>query len=112
LNWDKIIDNDDDDDKWVDPGSPSRPSEGNDSDACESEEEKQGGEKETGQANGTQDGTRNGKWKAAQVGKRKEKRNGKQKGIVTQTLGRDDVSRVVAVRLRKELYEADSDPEC
>jgi len=40
LNWDEIIDEDDDDDNWVDPGAPSggrsRPGDGNDNDDGES----------------------------------------------------------------------------
>jgi len=52
LNWDEIIDEDDDDDNWADSGAPSggrsRPSDGNDNDDSEGEEDTQGGEKGTG----------------------------------------------------------------
>jgi len=49
LNWDEIIDENDDDDNWADPGAPSgvrsRPNDGNDNDDSEGEEDTQGGEK-------------------------------------------------------------------
>jgi len=49
LNWDEIIDEDDDDDNWADPSAPSsgrsRPGDGNDNDDAESEEDTQGCEK-------------------------------------------------------------------
>jgi len=81
LNWDKIIDEDDDDENWVDPGAPSGrkscPSDGNNNDDVEGEEEDmQGSEKETGKENGTKDGKEKGK------GTGKGKENGKRKGIV------------------------------
>jgi len=115
LNWDEIIDEDDDDDNWVDPGAPSggrsRPSDGNDNDDSEGEEDTQGGEKGTGKGKGTKDGQGKGKGKATEEGKGKGKGNGKGKGIVKQTPGGDDISRAVAVQLQKEMYEADSDTE-
>jgi hypothetical protein len=88
LNWDEIIDEDDDDDNWADPGAPSggssRPGDGNDNDDGESEEDTQGGEKWTGKGKGTKDGK--GKGKATEdgkgKGKGKGKGNGKGKGIV------------------------------
>jgi len=53
LNWDEIIDEDDGDENWADPGAPSggrsRPGDGNDNDNGEGEEDMQGGEKETGE---------------------------------------------------------------
>jgi hypothetical protein len=64
LNWDEIIDNDDDDDIWAEPRAPrsgtSSPSDGNDNDYSEGEEDTPGGEKGTGKGNGTNDGKRNG----------------------------------------------------
>jgi len=52
LNWDEIIDKDDDDENWADPGAPSggrsRRGDGNDNDDGEVEEDTQGGEKGTG----------------------------------------------------------------
>jgi hypothetical protein len=88
LNWDEIIDEDDDDENWVDPGAPSggrsRPGDDNDNDDGEGEEDTQGGEKGTGNGKGTKDGK--GK------GKEKGKGNGKGKCIV-------------------KLYESDSDTE-
>jgi hypothetical protein len=46
LNWDEIINENDDDDNWADPGAPSggrsRPGDGNDNDDGESEEDTQG----------------------------------------------------------------------
>jgi len=56
LNWDEIIDEDDDDGNWADPGAPSngrsRPGDGNDNEDGESEEDMQGGEKGTGKMKG------------------------------------------------------------
>jgi hypothetical protein len=93
LNWDEIIDDDDDNENWGDPGAPSgrwsRPCDGNDNDNGEGEEDMQGGEKGTGKGKGTKDG----KWK----GMGKGKGNGKGKGIVKQTVGGDDISRAVAL---------------
>ena len=72
LNWDQIIDNDDDDENWADHAAPSggrsHPGDGNDNDDGEGEEDMQGGEKGTGEWNGTTDGTgnRNGMGKAIQ----------------------------------------------
>ena len=88
LNSDEIIDEDDDNENWADPGAPSgvrsRPGNDNDNDNGEGEEDTQGGEKGTGKGKGTKDGKGKGK------GKRKG--NGKGKGIV-------------------KLYESDSDTE-
>jgi hypothetical protein len=88
LNWDEIIDKDDDNENWADPGAPSggrsRPGDDNANYDGEGEEDTQGGEKGTGKRKGTKDGK--GKWKG------KGKGNGKGKGIV-------------------KLYEADSDTE-
>jgi len=114
-NWDEIIDEDDDDDNWADPGAPSggrsRSSDGNDNDDSEGEEDTQGGDKGTGKGNGTKDGKGKGKWKATEERKRKGKGNGKGKGIVKQTPGGDDISCAVAVQLQKEMHDADSDME-
>jgi hypothetical protein len=88
LNWDEIIDEDDDDENWADPGAPSggrsRPGDDNDNDDGEGEEDTQGGEKGTGKGKGTKDGKGKGKGKG--------KGNSKGKGIV-------------------KLYESDSDTE-
>jgi len=88
LNWNEIIDEDDDDENWADPGASSsgwsRPSHDTHNDDGEGEEDMQGGEKGTGKGKGT----KNGKGK----GKGKGKGNGKGKGIV-------------------KLYEADLDTE-
>jgi hypothetical protein len=81
----------------------SRLGNGNDNDNGEGEEDTQGGEKGTGKGKGTKDGK--GK------GKGKWKGNGKGKGIVEQTPGGDDISRAVALQMRKESYEADSRTE-
>jgi len=82
LNRDEIIDEDDDDDNWADPGAPSggrsRPGDGNDNDNGESEEDTQGGEKGTGKGKGTKDGK--GKGKATEDGEGKGKGNGKGNG--------------------------------
>jgi len=86
LNWDGIIDEDDDDENWADPGAPSgvqsRPCNDNDNEDREVEEDTQSGEKGTGKGKGTKDGKGNGKEQG--------KGNGKGEGIV-------------------KLYEADSD---
>jgi len=115
LNWDEIIDEDDNDNNWADPGAPSggwsRPSDCNDNDDSNGEEDTQGGEKGTGKGKGTKDGKGKGKGKATKEGKGKGNGNGKGKGIVKQTPGGDDISRAVAVQLQKEMYEADSDME-
>ena len=107
LNWNELINEDDDDENWADPGALSggrrRPGAVNDNDNGEGEEDMHGGEKGTGERKGTKDG----KWK----GKGKGKRNGKGKGIVKQTPGGDDISHVVALQFQKEMYEADSDTE-
>jgi len=107
LNLDDIIDEDDDDENWADPGAPSgrriRPGNGNDNDNCEGAEDTQGGEKGTRKGKGTKDGKGKGKVKG------KGHRNGK--GIVKQTPGGDDISRAVALQLQKERYEADPDME-
>jgi len=111
LKWDEIIDEDDDDENWVDPGAPSggrsRPSECNDNEDGEGEEDTQGGEKGTGKVMGTKDG----KWKVKGKGIGNGKGNGKEKGIVKQTPGGDDISRAIDLKLQKEMYEADSDTE-
>jgi hypothetical protein len=67
LNWDEIIDEDDDDENWADPGGPSggrsRPGDDNDTDEGESEEDTQCGEKGTGKGKRTKDGKGKGKGK-------------------------------------------------
>jgi len=113
LNWYEIIDEDDDDENWADPRTPSsgrsRPGDGNDNDHSKGEEDTQGSEKETGKGKGTKDGKVKGKGKATEEGKGKG--YGKGKGIVERTPGGDDISRAVALQLQKEMYEADSDTE-
>jgi hypothetical protein len=115
LNWDEIIDEDDDDGNWADPGAPSggrsRPIDGNDNNHSEGEEDTKGGETVTGKGKGTKDGKGKWKGKATEEGKGKGKGNGKVKGIVKQTPGGDDISCAVAVQWMKEIYEADSDTE-
>jgi len=109
LNWDEIIDKDDDDENWADRGAPSNgqshPGNSNDNDNGEGEEDMQGGEKGTGKGKGTKDEKGKGKGKAKGKGKGK----GKEKGIVKHTAGGDDISRAIALKLQKERYEADSD---
>jgi len=117
LNWDEIIEEDDDDDNWADPGAPSGGrsslSDGTDNHDSEGEETTQGGENWTGKGNGTKDGKGKAKGKATEEGKGKGKGKGKRKGkdIFKQTPGGDDISRAVAVQLQKEMYEADLDTE-
>ena len=78
LNWDEMIDDNDDDDDRADPGAlsgeRSRPGDGNGNDDCESDDDTQGSEKGTGQGKGIKDGK--GKEKGKQKG------NNKGKGIV------------------------------
>jgi len=107
LNWDEIIDEDDDDQNWADPGAPrggrSRPGDDNDNDNGEGEEDTQGSEKGTGEGKATIDGKGKGKGKG--------KGNGKGKGIFEQTPGEDDISRAVGLQLQKEMSEAHLDTE-
>jgi hypothetical protein len=117
LNWDEIIDEDDDDENWADPGGSSggrsRPGDGNANNESKGEDDTQGGEKGTGKGMGTKDGKEKGKekGKGKAMEKGKGKGNGKWKGIVKQTPGGDDNSRAIALQLQKEMYEADSDTE-
>jgi len=107
LNWDEIIDEDEDDENWADPGAPSggwsRPGDDNDNDDGEGEEDMQGGEKGTREGKGTKDGKGKGKGKG--------KGNGKGKGIVNQTQVGDDISRAIALQLQKAMSEANFDTE-
>jgi len=117
LNWDEIIDEDDDDDNWADPGAPSGgwncPGDRNDNDDGESEEDTLGGEKRTGKGKGTKDGK--GKGKVTDDGKGKVKGKGKGnckvKGIVKHTPGGHDISRAVALQLQNQMSKADFDTE-
>jgi hypothetical protein len=88
LNWDEIMDVDDDDDTCADPGAPhggrSRAGDGNENDDGESQEDTKAGEKGTGKGKGRKDGK--GKGKATEdrkeKGKGKGTRNCKGRGIV------------------------------
>jgi hypothetical protein len=88
LNWEEIIDEDNNEGNWAKPGAPSggmsRPGDGNDNDDSKSEEDTQGGEKVTGKGKGTKDGKGKGKATAdgKGQGKGQGKGNGKGKGIV------------------------------
>jgi len=59
LNWDEILNEDNDDENWEDPAVPctgrSCPRDGNGNDNGEGEGNTQGGEKGTGQGKGTKD---------------------------------------------------------
>ena len=113
LNWDLIIDEDDDDENWADPGLPSGGSShaGNDNDYYDSEGEKDthGGENGTGKGKGTKDGK--GKVNGKAMEEKKGKGNGKGKGIVKKTPWGDDLSCAIALQVQKEIYVADSDIE-
>jgi hypothetical protein len=99
LNWDLIIDEDDDEEDLRDPGAPSsgrtHPGDGNVNDDDEGDDDMQNVETGTGNGMGTKDGKGNGmvtedkkgKGKGKRKGKRKGKwkGNGKEKGIVKQT---------------------------
>jgi hypothetical protein len=75
LNWDEIINEDEVDDNWADPGAPSggrsRPGDGNDNYHGQRVEDTQGGEQVTGKGKGRKDGK--GKGKATEDGKGKGK---------------------------------------
>ena len=77
------------------------------------EEDTQGSEKGTGNEKGTKNATgkRKGKGKGKGKGNGKGKRNGKGTGIVEQSPEGDDISRAIALQLKKEMYEADLDTE-
>jgi hypothetical protein len=113
LNWDEMINKDDDDENWADRGGPSsgrsRSGDRKDNDDSEGGEDTQRGEKETEKGKGRKDGKGKGKGKATE--EVKGKGNSKGKGIVKQTPGGDDISRAGAFQLQKEMYEADSDTE-
>jgi hypothetical protein len=88
LTWEELIDADNDDMNWVDPGAPgsgrSRPSHRNDNDDCEGDEDTQchgiwtGKEKGTKDGKGQGKGKEKGKGKAMEEGKRKGNGNGKE----------------------------------
>jgi hypothetical protein len=88
LIWDDILDEDYDDENWLDSGAPtsgrSCPGDDNDNEHGKAEEDMQGSEKRTRKGKGTMDGKGTGKGKG--------KGNGKGKGIV-------------------KLYQADSDTD-
>ena len=113
LNWDGIINQDDDGENWVDRGAPrggrSCPSDGNGNDNRQGEQDTQGCEKGTGKEKGTKDGKGKEKGKATEEGKGKGNGNCKKKGTVKQTPGGNDFSCAVALQLQKEMYEADLD---
>jgi hypothetical protein len=103
LNWDEIIDEDDDDDTWADPAAPSggrsHPSDCKDNDDSEGEEDMQSSDKGTGNGKGTKDWKGTGKGKPTEERKGIGKGKGKGKGIVKQTPGGDDISCAVALLL-------------
>jgi hypothetical protein len=117
LNWDQLINKDDDGENWADPGVLSGgrgcPTHNINNDDSECEKHTQGSGKGTGIGKCTKDGQGKGIGKATDEGKGKgkQKRNGKRKGINKQTPGGDDISRAVDVQLQKEIYEPDSDAE-
>ena len=80
LNWDGIIDEDGDDDKWVDPGvlscGRSRPGNGNENDDGESEDNMQGGEK--GRGHGQEQWIVRGKGRQLRMGRAKGRGRGRQ----------------------------------
>jgi len=66
-----------------------------------------------GKGKATEDWKGKGKEKGKGMEEGKGKGKGNSKGIVIQkqTPGGDDISRAVALKLQKEMYEADSDME-
>jgi hypothetical protein len=119
LNWDEIINDNDEDAKWADPGAPSSGrshlSDENDNDNGEGEHNTQGGEIRTGKEKGTNNGMGKGNGKGKGQGKAMEegkgKGNSKGKGIVQQTPGGDDISHAISWKLQKKMYNADPDME-
>jgi len=111
-NWSERIDEDDDADKWRDPGllrdGRSLPGDGNDNDDSEGEEDTQGCENVPWKGKGIQDGKGKGnemedgkgkgmgKGKANKEGKGKGKRKGKGKGLVKLSPVGDDISCAIA----------------
>jgi len=79
LNWDEIIEEDDDDENWAHPGAPSsgrtRPGDGNDNDDGVGEEDMRASETGTSNGKGTMDGegrrksTEDWKWKGRASGR-------------------------------------------
>jgi len=114
---DEIIDEDDVDENWADPGVPStwrsRPGDDTDNDDGEGEEDNLGRENRNGNGKGTKG--RKGKGKAPEdrkgKGKEKGQGNGKGKCIFKQALGGNDISPAVDLLLQMEMYEPDSDTE-
>jgi hypothetical protein len=113
LNWNDVIDEDNDDENWADHGWPSggrsHPGDGNDNDDSTGEEDMEGSGKGTGKGMGTNEEKGKGRGEPTEEGKGKGKGQGKD--CVKQTPGGDDISWAVALQLHKEMYEADSDTE-
>jgi hypothetical protein len=107
LNWDEIIDEDDVDENWADPGPPiggrSNPSNGIENDHSNGDEDRKGGQNGTRKGKGKKDGQGTGKGKATKEWKGQGKGNGKGKDIVKQTQGGDDISCPIAVQLQMEM---------
>jgi len=107
-NWHEIIDEDDDDENWVDPGGPSSgrscPGDDNDNDEGAGDEDMQSVEEGTGKGKRTKDGQGKGKATEAGKGKGKGKMNGHGNGklMVKQTPEGDDFSRAVALQLQRK----------
>jgi len=117
LNWNEIIDEDDDVKNRADPGAPrggrSLPAGGNDNDNGEGVVDTEGTDTGPVKVKGTKDGK--GKRMATEHRNMKEKGKGKGNGtrtcIVKPTQPGDDVSSATAMQLQKGMYEADSDTE-
>ena len=110
--WDEMIDEDNDDENWAEPGGApsggtSHHSDGNNNDNGEGVEDTYGGVKGTRNGKGTKNAKGKGKGKAREDGRGKGNGNCKGKGTVEQTRGGDDISCAVALQLQKEMYEAD-----
>jgi hypothetical protein len=121
LNWDEIIDKNDNDENKADSRAPSGgrsyPSNGNDNDNSKGEEDIQGSVKGTGKEKGAMDGMVEGKGKGKGKGKEMQEANGKGlghgrgKGIDKHIPGPDDESRTVVSEWLKKMYEALPDTE-
>ena len=92
-------------------GGRSHHSDGNENDNGDGVEDTYSGEKGSTKGKGSMDGKGKGKGKAREDGKGKGNGNCKGKGTVKQTPGGGDISHSVALRLQKEMYEADSDTQ-
>lgn len=109
LNWDEIIEEDDDNENWADRGSlgdrSTHPGDENHHHDGKGQVNKQGGVQWTRKGKGTQD--ENGKGKATEDEKGRGKGlgmpNGERKGIVILTPGGDVISHAIDLLMHMEM---------